>query len=83
MLVGECSSYGAKPYGDMDGRETLAHVEAGGRLPMPQTCMPELYNVMMSCWDLSPENRPTFAQLVRTLTALQDGTTVREIGAML
>ncbi|KJE97648.1 tyrosine-protein kinase Src42A [Capsaspora owczarzaki ATCC 30864] len=79
----ECSSHGARPYGEMDGRDTLAHVEAGGRLPMPQTCMPELYNVMMSCWDMSPENRPTFAQLVRTLTALQDGTTIREIGAML
>ncbi|KJE95989.1 TKL protein kinase, variant 2 [Capsaspora owczarzaki ATCC 30864] len=78
----ECCSYGAKPYGEMDGRETLAHVEAGGRLPMPETCMLELYNIMMSCWNLSPEQRPSFSQLVQSLTALQDGSTVREIGAM-
>ncbi|XP_011270316.1 tyrosine-protein kinase transforming protein Src, variant [Capsaspora owczarzaki ATCC 30864] len=79
----ECCSYGATPYGKMDGRDTLAHVEAGGRLPMPQTCKPELYTIMVGCWDISPEKRPTFAQLVKGLASLQDGTTVREIGAML
>ncbi|KJE96215.1 proto-oncogene tyrosine-protein kinase FYN [Capsaspora owczarzaki ATCC 30864] len=79
----ECSTYGAPPYGKMDGRDTLAHVEAGGRLPKPEQCSADLYNLMMSCWDMSPEKRPTFAQLVKALAALQDGTTTREIGAML
>ncbi|KJE94123.1 non-receptor protein kinase [Capsaspora owczarzaki ATCC 30864] len=79
----ECSSYGATPYGEMDGRETLAHVEAGGRLPMPDTCVPELYNMMMSCWNVMPDFRPSFSQLAKGLTSLQDGSTVREIGAML
>ncbi|XP_004340662.2 tyrosine-protein kinase transforming protein Fes [Capsaspora owczarzaki ATCC 30864] len=79
----ECSSHGAKPYGEMDGRDTLARVEAGGRLAIPEHCSPELYSLMLTCWDMPPEKRPTFAQLVQSLTALQDGTTIREIGAML
>ncbi|XP_004347706.2 hypothetical protein CAOG_04955 [Capsaspora owczarzaki ATCC 30864] len=79
----ECFSYGATPYGTMKAMETLAHVEAGGRLPMPEHCTAELFSLMLSCWDMSPEKRPTFAQLVKALTALQDGTTIREIGAML
>ncbi|KJE94913.1 proto-oncogene tyrosine-protein kinase LCK, variant [Capsaspora owczarzaki ATCC 30864] len=79
----ECCSYGATPYGKMDGRETLAHVEAGGRLPPPETCMPELYNMMMSCWNITPEFRPSFSQLIKVLAGFQDGTTIREIGAML
>ncbi|KJE93819.1 TKL protein kinase, variant 2 [Capsaspora owczarzaki ATCC 30864] len=78
----ECCSYGETPYGQVSGRETLVHVEAGGRLPMSDTCMPELYNMMMSCWNATPDFRPTFAQLAKVLTSLQDGTTIREIGAM-
>ncbi|KJE96642.1 hypothetical protein CAOG_010032 [Capsaspora owczarzaki ATCC 30864] len=79
----ECFSYGATPYGTMKAMETLAYVEAGGRLPRPEHCTAELFSLMLSCWDMSPEKRPTFAQLVKALTALQDGTTIREIGAML
>ncbi|XP_011270312.1 hypothetical protein CAOG_08701, partial [Capsaspora owczarzaki ATCC 30864] len=79
----ECSSYGATPYGMLKATETLAHVEAGGRLPMPETCMPELYHMMMSCWNVTPEFRPSFSQLVKGLKNFDDGTAVRDIGAML
>ncbi|KJE95877.1 proto-oncogene tyrosine-protein kinase LCK [Capsaspora owczarzaki ATCC 30864] len=78
----ECCCYGEMPYGKLSGRDTLAHVEAGGRLPQPEHCMLELYNMMMSCWNMTPEFRPSFSQLVKVLAGFQDGTTIREIGAM-
>ncbi|KJE96067.1 TKL protein kinase [Capsaspora owczarzaki ATCC 30864] len=78
----ECCSYGDKPYGTIDARDIWAHVEAGGRLPMPESCSLDFYNLMLSCWHMSPEQRPSFSQLVATLTALQDDTTIRDIGAM-
>ncbi|KJE96673.1 TKL protein kinase, variant 2 [Capsaspora owczarzaki ATCC 30864] len=79
----ECSSYGAPPYGKMEGRDTLAHVEAGGRLPQPEHCSADLFNLMLSCWNVKPELRPSFSQLVKVLNTLEDGSVVREIGAML
>ena len=30
------------------------------------------YQVMLSCWDPDPEQRPTFAQLVTTITSVLD-----------
>ena len=30
------------------------------------------YQVMLSCWDTDPEQRPTFAQLVTTITSVLD-----------
>ncbi|KJE96715.1 tyrosine-protein kinase Src42A [Capsaspora owczarzaki ATCC 30864] len=79
----ECFTYGAPPYGKMDGRDTLAHVEAGGRLPQPKYCSPDLYRLMLGCWDMSPEKRSTFAQLTKALKNFDDETTIRDIGAML
>ncbi|XP_011269940.1 tyrosine-protein kinase Src42A, variant [Capsaspora owczarzaki ATCC 30864] len=83
VTVWECCSYGAVPYGKVNGAEALAHVAAGGRLPMPENCMPELYNVMMTCWNVIPEFRPSFSQLVKALKAFEDGTAVRDIGELL
>ncbi|XP_004346406.1 tyrosine-protein kinase transforming protein Fes [Capsaspora owczarzaki ATCC 30864] len=79
----ECCSYGATPYDKMEGRETLAHVEAGGRLPMPEHCTADLFNLMLSCWNAKPELRPSFSQLVKALNTFEDGTTIRDFGAML
>ncbi|XP_004343576.1 tyrosine-protein kinase CSK [Capsaspora owczarzaki ATCC 30864] len=79
----ECSSYGAMPYGKMNGAEALAHVEAGGRPSMPEHCSTDLFILMLSCWNSIPELRPSFTQLVKALTNFEDGTAIREIGALL
>ncbi|KJE98249.1 hypothetical protein CAOG_09189 [Capsaspora owczarzaki ATCC 30864] len=79
----ECSSYGAMPYGKMNGAEALAHLEAGGRLPRPEHCSTDLFSLMFSCWNSIPELRPSFTQLVKALKNFDDGTAIREIGALL
>ncbi|XP_004345031.1 ephrin type-B receptor 3 [Capsaspora owczarzaki ATCC 30864] len=79
----ECCSYGDKPYGKIEARDILAHVEAGGRLPMPENCSLGFYHLMLSCWNMTPTLRPSFSQLVASLAAFQDGTAIRDIGALL
>ncbi|KJE98231.1 tyrosine-protein kinase CSK [Capsaspora owczarzaki ATCC 30864] len=79
----ECSSYGATPYSQMNGAEALAHLEAGGRLPRPEHCSTDLFSLMFSCWNSIPELRPSFTQLVKALKNFDDGTAIREIGALL
>ena len=35
----------------------------GKRLAKPDKCPEHTYQLMLRCWDLEPEKRPTFAQL--------------------
>ena len=48
----------------MTGAEALQRIETGFRMPKPQSdrfeCTESLYDMMLKCWDRSPENRPTF-----------------------
>lgn len=37
------------------------------RMPRPDGCSVELYEVMMMCWKQKPEERPTFEFLQTTL----------------
>ena len=51
----------------MTGAEVLNNLEAGFRMPKPNTerfeCPDTLYDMMMKCWDRIPDNRPTFTFL--------------------
>jgi hypothetical protein len=35
----------------------------GERLPRPEDCPQDIYNVMVQCWAHKPEDRPTFVAL--------------------
>ena len=57
-------TYGKKPYEEIDTKEELMmQIEQGYRMPQPEWCPDELYAVMLSCWEMEPEDRPTFAKL--------------------
>jgi len=32
-------------------------------MPPPDNCPDALYNIMLSCWERKPDNRPTFKYL--------------------
>lgn len=52
----------------MDGSSVLQSISTGYRMPRPQgqgfDCPQKMYEVMLQCWDFSPEKRPTFAYLL-------------------
>uniref|UniRef100_A0A3B4UI65 Tyrosine-protein kinase n=1 Tax=Seriola dumerili TaxID=41447 RepID=A0A3B4UI65_SERDU len=56
VLIYEIITYGKIPYPG----EVMSSVQRGYRMPQPDSCPTELYDVMMCCWKNKPEDRPTF-----------------------
>ncbi|KJE96255.1 TKL protein kinase, variant 1 [Capsaspora owczarzaki ATCC 30864] len=83
VLAWEAFSYGAVPYGAMNGREVLAYLDDGKRLVRPENCSPHLYAMVQSCWEENPQARPRFAGLAAYFTNLAANQPVRDIGALL
>ena len=48
------------PYPGLSNVETIENVSSGYRMPPPENCPKEIYDLMLACWDTEPENRPTF-----------------------
>lgn len=73
ILLYEMMTNGAFPYADIkDINEVLRMVESGYHMPSPATCPQNVYKVMLDCWKMKPENRPTFQVLKETLEKIQD-----------
>lgn len=67
---------GANPYPGIDITEVLDKLEAGYRMPRPESCLNELYAVMRECWASNPDDRPAFKQLRVRLETLFDSSSV-------
>ncbi|XP_064389307.1 epidermal growth factor receptor-like isoform X3 [Halichondria panicea] len=65
----EVFSLGRVPYPGIDNQNVLKHITTGDqRLGKPSLCPLKLYGVIMAqCWQLLPEDRPNFSQLVEEL----------------
>jgi hypothetical protein len=44
----------------MANREVLDQIQRGYRMPRHENCPDKIYDYMLRCWDVSPDNRPTF-----------------------
>lgn len=51
----------------MTNPEVVRHLDKSYRMPCPDGCPDELYDIMMICWKQRPEDRPTFEYLQNTL----------------
>ncbi|KAI2667597.1 Tyrosine-protein kinase Lyn [Labeo rohita] len=60
VLLYEIITYGKIPYPGMSNSEVMSSVQRGYRMPRPENCPTELYEIMNSCWKSKPEDRPTF-----------------------
>ncbi|XP_069461832.1 tyrosine-protein kinase Blk isoform X1 [Ambystoma mexicanum] len=60
ILLTEIVTYGRTPYPGMTNPEVIRHIDKGYRMPRPEKCPPELYEIMMKCWKKKSEDRPTF-----------------------
>ena len=72
VTLWEALSYGARPYDGMDSVEILRFLNANEkrqRLPPPPATPPLVQDLMSKCWSFRPEDRPTFAQIVQSLTS--------------
>lgn len=58
---------GRPPYPDVNNWDMAMYLKAGRRLPRPDSCFPFLYDIMLRCWDMDPDKRPTFSELVKEI----------------
>lgn len=54
----------------MKGAQILSMLDQGLRLSKPLRCPDSVYNVMQQCWNFEGVRRPTFAELVLTMSRI-------------
>uniref|UniRef100_A0AC35G6W0 Protein kinase domain-containing protein n=1 Tax=Panagrolaimus sp. PS1159 TaxID=55785 RepID=A0AC35G6W0_9BILA len=69
VLLFELFSVGDTPYPSISPSDMLDFLLQGNRLPKPELCPEELYNMMQTMWDLNPDSRPTFEIIRKNLSA--------------
>ncbi|KAL2296953.1 hypothetical protein Nmel_015004, partial [Mimus melanotis] len=67
ILLTEMITYGRIPYPGMSSTEVIRALEHGYRMPRTANCPEELYDIMMRCWKIRPEDRPTFEYIQSVL----------------
>ncbi|XP_026864436.2 vascular endothelial growth factor receptor 3 isoform X1 [Electrophorus electricus] len=74
VLLWEIFSLGASPYpGIQIDEEFCKRLKDGTRMRAPDNASPEIYGIMLACWQGEPKERPTFPVLLEILgDLLQD-----------
>ncbi|XP_020894216.1 fibroblast growth factor receptor 4 isoform X2 [Exaiptasia diaphana] len=67
VLLWEIVTLGASPYPGMNSQEVINFLRDGYRMDKPKHCSEELYCVMLDCWQVIPQRRPTFLEISRHL----------------
>ncbi|XP_068196199.1 tyrosine kinase, non-receptor, 2b isoform X2 [Antennarius striatus] len=64
VTLWEMFTHGQEPWLGLNGSQILHKVDrVGERLPRPDDCPQDVYNVVLQCWAHKPEDRPTFIAL--------------------
>ncbi|XP_077988655.1 tyrosine-protein kinase CSK-like [Glandiceps talaboti] len=70
ILLWELYSFGRVPYPRVPLTEVTAHIERGYRMEPPEGCPNQIHRIMLKCWDLDPNLRPTFKELSKELQTI-------------
>ncbi|KAK4871871.1 hypothetical protein RN001_015995 [Aquatica leii] len=73
-LLWEICVLGGTPYGSVPNNEIPDRVMRGLRLVQMRYFSDDLYQIMLNCWQLDLDERPTFKSLVDTLTSIKQDT---------
>uniref|UniRef100_K1Q7I8 Receptor tyrosine-protein kinase erbB-4 n=1 Tax=Magallana gigas TaxID=29159 RepID=K1Q7I8_MAGGI len=63
VTVWELFTYGQRPYENVRVRGVPDLLEKGERLPQPSICTIDVYTIMIKCWMLDADSRPSFFEL--------------------
>jgi len=70
VCVWEILQFGEVPFKQYSNPEAVKKVLEGERLPCPQNCPDSLWNILMKCWSVEPQKRPTWDEIQSTLDNL-------------
>ncbi|XP_028849491.1 tyrosine-protein kinase Srms [Denticeps clupeoides] len=63
VVLYELMSRGKLPYDGKNNKEVLDILTSGYRLPCPSKCPPNIYRIMLDCWNPECSKRPSFHAL--------------------
>lgn len=72
IVLYELMTLGGTPYPTISNKDLLRELQKGYRMERPDNCSPEIYRLMIDCWQTRPSRRPTFTQLNRRIAAIMD-----------
>ncbi|XP_038048242.1 angiopoietin-1 receptor-like [Patiria miniata] len=72
VVLWEIATFGATPYPGIQSKLLAERLQEGYRLPKPENCADEIYDLMMRCWQPQPSQRPSFKELMVTLKKMND-----------
>ncbi|CAJ0572704.1 unnamed protein product, partial [Mesorhabditis spiculigera] len=65
ILLWELFSLGEVPFAGVQTTDLLLYIRAGNRPDRPAFCTDEVWTILMACWHLEADKRPTFTDLGR------------------
>jgi endothelial-specific receptor tyrosine kinase len=70
IVLWECSTLGATPYPDVKSKDLPSRVMRGLRLCQTPYLSDELYQLMLQCWQIDLDERPTFEEIADYLSEM-------------
>ena len=67
VLLWELMTRGVTPYPKLLSCELTHFIKQGYRLPRPKFCPQPIYKILLKCWQVNPDERPTFARIISSL----------------
>ncbi|XP_046849915.1 fibroblast growth factor receptor 4-like [Xenia sp. Carnegie-2017] len=67
VLAWEIFTFGGTPYPSVPLEKLFELLKSGYRMERPPNCPPELYDLLLRCWQEEPASRPHFSDIVKEL----------------
>ncbi|XP_009576112.1 PREDICTED: tyrosine-protein kinase STYK1 [Fulmarus glacialis] len=67
ILLYEMITLGAPPYPEVPPSDILSYLQKQNIMKQPSSCQQAMYSIMKSCWQWNATNRPSPADLIRSL----------------
>ncbi|XP_038068352.1 uncharacterized protein LOC119737808 [Patiria miniata] len=82
ILLWEIASIGGTPYPTIATKSLADQLKEGYRLTKPANCDDQMYSLMLRCWEEDPSNRPSFSDLIRILSKMDENKTEQKYMAI-
>ncbi|KAG7253749.1 LOW QUALITY PROTEIN: hypothetical protein CRUP_013233 [Coryphaenoides rupestris] len=79
VLLWEIATYGMSPYPGIDLSQVYDLLEKGYRMEQPEGCPPKVYELMRACWQWSPLDRPSFAEIHQAFETMFHDSSISEV----
>lgn len=79
VCLWEIFNGGRIPYPGLSNEEVAKQVVVGKTMDPPADCPMEIQHIMIKCWKLNPEDRPSFSELWEELDKLVRATANSEV----